>query len=575
MKRAITSGLLVALSAALLASCGGGGSGTGSASILVSVSISPTSASVPVATTQQFTANVIGTSNSVVAWQVNGVPNGNSTVGTITAAGLYTAPAAIPSPATVSVTAVSQADSTKSASAAVTVVQFSSGSLDGQYSFLLAGDDVNGFFTGVGSFQADGRGTISSGSEDLNYGLGYLPNLALNGTYTVGPDGRGALTLTNSLGSLEYSLVVISNSRARFVEFNSSANGEGLLLKRDPTAFSTAAIKGGYALGFGGSDAKGEPASIAGMFTADGAGKLTSGAEDANEGGVITSNGAITGTYSVDSNGRGTAAITDASGTKTNFIFHVVTQDTLFFVETDYPFPIVEGTAKRQQAATFSNSSLTGDYAFMFSGITPLGYVATAGRFTSDGAGNLASGVFDENNTGKVSANTAFTGTSSVSSVGRGTASLKSSLGTSPLAFYMVSPQEAFVILEDPNAVASGSMLAQSGGPFDNTSASGSFGFLFFTSDTDTDQAGQTTLLGGRTGGNMTGTEDINDDRTLTADAMLSGTYSISSNGRATAPVTNPNGTANLAFYLVSPSRFFVIQDDASSTTSGNVEKQF
>src|SRR5439155_16038186 len=70
--------------------------------------------------TQQFTATVRNTSNTAVTWQVNGVTGGNATVGTISSSGLYTAPA---SPATVTVTAVSQADTTKRAEAHMTETQ--------------------------------------------------------------------------------------------------------------------------------------------------------------------------------------------------------------------------------------------------------------------------------------------------------------------------------------------------------------------------------------------------------------------------------------------------------------------
>src|SRR5438094_904013 len=87
----------------------------------VSVTISPTSATVGAGGMQQFTATVRKTDKKAVTWQVNGVPGGNATAGTISSAGLYTAPAAVPSPATVTVTAVSQADATKSASAQVTI----------------------------------------------------------------------------------------------------------------------------------------------------------------------------------------------------------------------------------------------------------------------------------------------------------------------------------------------------------------------------------------------------------------------------------------------------------------------
>jgi hypothetical protein len=87
----------------------------------VTVSVSPLTASVQVSATQTFTATVGGTSNSAVAWQVNGADGGNSTVGTISAFGVYTAPATVPSPATVTVTAVSVANSAVSSSAQVTV----------------------------------------------------------------------------------------------------------------------------------------------------------------------------------------------------------------------------------------------------------------------------------------------------------------------------------------------------------------------------------------------------------------------------------------------------------------------
>ena len=88
---------------------------------VVSVTVSPTSATVTAGGTQQFTATVRNTSNTAVTWQVNGVTGGNATMGTISSSGLYSAPASVPSPATIMVTAVSQADPTKSASAQVTI----------------------------------------------------------------------------------------------------------------------------------------------------------------------------------------------------------------------------------------------------------------------------------------------------------------------------------------------------------------------------------------------------------------------------------------------------------------------
>ncbi len=58
-----------------------------------------------------------------MSWQVGGVTGGNATLGLISTSGVYSAPASLPTPATVSVTAVSAADPTKQASATVTLVQ--------------------------------------------------------------------------------------------------------------------------------------------------------------------------------------------------------------------------------------------------------------------------------------------------------------------------------------------------------------------------------------------------------------------------------------------------------------------
>jgi hypothetical protein len=87
----------------------------------VAVKINPPIQGVVVGATQQFTATVTGNANTAVNWSVKQPPGGNANVGSISTSGLYTAPAAVPSPSTVTVTATSAADSTKSDSATVTV----------------------------------------------------------------------------------------------------------------------------------------------------------------------------------------------------------------------------------------------------------------------------------------------------------------------------------------------------------------------------------------------------------------------------------------------------------------------
>ena len=85
------------------------------------VSVSPRTVNRFPAQLQQFTASVTGSANTAVTWQVNGVTGGSAAAGTIDANGMYTAPGAVPTPASVTVAAVSQADVTKSGLATVNI----------------------------------------------------------------------------------------------------------------------------------------------------------------------------------------------------------------------------------------------------------------------------------------------------------------------------------------------------------------------------------------------------------------------------------------------------------------------
>jgi len=94
--------------------------------LVSSVTIDPQSANVYAGSQQSFIANVFGTGNinPNVTWTVNGIPGGNSTVGTIGVGPgpFYTAPDVIPNPPTVTLTASSFQDPTKSGTASVTIV---------------------------------------------------------------------------------------------------------------------------------------------------------------------------------------------------------------------------------------------------------------------------------------------------------------------------------------------------------------------------------------------------------------------------------------------------------------------
>jgi hypothetical protein len=87
----------------------------------IAVSVSPTAANVRAGATQPFTAAVTGTTNQSVNWSVNGVVGGNATVGTISSGGVYTAPATVPSPNTITIEAVSAVETSDSGSSDLTL----------------------------------------------------------------------------------------------------------------------------------------------------------------------------------------------------------------------------------------------------------------------------------------------------------------------------------------------------------------------------------------------------------------------------------------------------------------------
>lgn len=89
----------------------------------VSVTLTPKAANLLVGESVQFWATVYNSTNREVTWTLSGVGCSGATCGTISNAGLYTAPASVPSPNIVIIKAVSAADTSKSASATIAIFE--------------------------------------------------------------------------------------------------------------------------------------------------------------------------------------------------------------------------------------------------------------------------------------------------------------------------------------------------------------------------------------------------------------------------------------------------------------------
>jgi len=89
-------------------------------------SVAPSTATVAAGGTQSFSVTQTNGGNVAVQWQVNGITNGNATVGTITADGTFTAPSGVSSTETETITAISAADQSRLGMASVTITPASS-----------------------------------------------------------------------------------------------------------------------------------------------------------------------------------------------------------------------------------------------------------------------------------------------------------------------------------------------------------------------------------------------------------------------------------------------------------------
>jgi hypothetical protein len=185
----------------------------------VQVSVMPLQASLTTAQTQQFTATVAGTTNTAVAWSVNGVSGGNRTVGTISSAGLYTAPASLSSPLSVTVSATSQQDQSKSAAASVMVTPRVTVSVSPGSTSLTAGQTQQFAATVTGAVNTTVTWSLSPAVGTISTG----------GLYTAPPTVSSAasvtVTATSAADTTKSANAVVSLTPATLILTTSSLPG--------------------------------------------------------------------------------------------------------------------------------------------------------------------------------------------------------------------------------------------------------------------------------------------------------------------------------------------------------------
>ncbi|MGA7458960.1 MAG: hypothetical protein WBW69_01945 [Candidatus Korobacteraceae bacterium] len=580
MRRAILSAV-TALVVITLSACGGGG---GTPPSGPSVTVSPATANVQEGANQQFTAAVTGTTSTAVTWQVNGVAGGTAATGLINSNGLYTAPVVIPSPASITITAVSQSNSGVSGNSIVTItaVQFSNSSIKGNYVFSLSGVGTSGLpFYLVGAVSADGNGNITAGEADWNsVALGYIrvPASTITGTYSVGSDGRGVLNLNmpalNTQFSYALALKALDNAVLNEIDGQVIAGTGNLETQSGPLL-----TPANFAFGFSGITTCGAINS-AGIFNLSGG--TLGGVQDVNSCGSITQAQALSGTYtSVDSFGRGTGNFSGNSGSS-NFVYYVVTTGSYRFMSPNSA-TLFLGGANIQVQPSFANTDFSGGYVVSTSANTKSvagGGVSYTLIQMNASNGNVSSGYYDVNDTGVVGqAN--LTGAYTLNSNGRINGSFSVNGVGLPFAMYLYSPSQGYYLDERTSIYGGGgSIYGQNSAVNTNSAWAGSYAtkqFGYFISSAGTIVPSNATAITGQISSNgsgtLAGTLDIIDPVSIYLPPQtLQGTYNITNvaPGRMTVAITTPtDGTRNYVGYIVDQTRVVLLDVDSGAITAG------
>ncbi|MBZ5550267.1 MAG: hypothetical protein LAO22_20300 [Acidobacteriia bacterium] len=558
----------------------------------VAVSIAPPGATVIPGATLSVTAAVQHDINHAgVTWALGPACSGTcGTLSNVTPSSVtYTAPATVPNPPTVTLTATSITDPNETAEVNITVSV--TGTLaEGDYAFVFNGWEIRttqpGYYvplgvTAAGHFHADANGNITNGVEDINLESGVSKSVPFTGSYSVGSDRRGSFTITTAQGATTYRMTVdASGSKGKFIKFDAAPigapiSGTGYFELQDKAAFSLTALAGDYAMGMSGTAIANRIAAV-GRFTVDTAGAFSSGKMDVTlqthigvDPQVSSTNLTLAGSFSAPSpsTGRGTAALALSpapSGVtgNLNFAYYVISDEKILLVQTDTrgsAVPVLSGEVRRQNGS-FSATSFVGPAIFSMTGVNRANYGAeivhaAVGQMVSDGSGSVTGTIDDNGGQYQGTMNKAFTGSYSEDPSGRSTMALQLGPGTTDSEIaYFFGPNEAFLMQTSGTDVLFGSLKPQSAGAFTFASVAGTFPTA--TAAPASEQAENDCGLTSFDGvGGITLTMDVNSDSVRDPQDWLhhfdfTGTYTVAANGRGTltsAPIRP------IVFWIISP----------------------
>jgi hypothetical protein len=564
-----------------------------STQVNVSVQLTNAPGTLTINQSVNLTANVLNdSSNAGVDWSCTGGGDCGTFDPVHTASGAMTVFTAPATPGTVTVSATATAARSAKASINISIVPIGSNPmLNGRYVFSVQGVDSSGSYTAAGTIIADGNGNITGGTQDYADESVQAGPDPVTGSYSIGTDGRGSMTLNVNNANLPhngvetFSIALTSATHAFIIQFDGTATSSGTLDFQAASALDPAAISGAFAFTAGGMDiVNNVPITHGGILVMSASsGSIAGGTYFENDGGT-TSTSALAGSLTgPDSFGRGTLEFSVGL----SFVYYAVQGQVLRLVQKDVPSEMTGGSMYGQGDAPFSNGSLAGNYVLSLAGGSVYGPLALVGQFSADGAGNFTAGVVDTNDAG-VTTFAPIVGQTrySLAADGTGTLDLPPAVDTlgsvSSLLIFAIDPDlnlldpssiggggGALVMDYDASAVASGFVVPQSSGAFEGNYA---VNMQFVGANGENDWVGQSVASGGA----LTGTVDINDYGATSAGVSFTGTFAADATnpGRWTGRFAVDTTVHYIVYYQVSPTLLVIVDVDTADVGIGTMEKQ-
>jgi len=492
----------------------------------IAVNVTPPSASLVVNTSAQFSAAVTGTANQNVTWSVSGAGCSGRSCGTITSNGIYTAPASVPTPPVVKVTATSTLNPSASGSASVTILPpvgiqvFPAGVevVAGRQQHFTA--KVTGTTNTNVTWSVSGTGCAGTACGVISPAGLYTapsappkpPQVVVKAT-SVTDTTKSSFATVTIISPVDLTISPVSAVVAINGQVNFRANVIGSADQQVAWSLSGVGCSG------------------TSCGTLDASGVYTAPNKIPQFGIVI-----VTATPHIDPSSSVSAIVS------------------------------IVGS---------NNAKLAGSFVFQFTGLDAVGVHDSAGVFRADGNGNIVSGIEDVSSTAGPTGGMPLSGTYTIGSDNRGVLVLNTgnSQQTFRFALNQAATQARCIEFDNSGVLDAGIFVQQDSSARSVAGLKGGYAVSMVGQDNAGARIGALSMLYLDGAGDIVGgVMDVNDNGTrLSTFASLAGSISVDGSGHGSLQLNVPGfirGSLHYALYVASSQQFFLVSTDPAGSTN-------